>query len=90
MQNYNFTCFLYGCETWFIALREEHRLRMFENRMLRRVFGPKSEEVTGGRRKLHNKERLNLYSLPNIIRVIKSEAEICRAYSMHGKAEKCT
>jgi hypothetical protein len=45
---------LYGCETWFITLREEHRLKMFENRVLRRIFGPKREEVEGGWRRLHN------------------------------------
>jgi hypothetical protein len=43
--------FLYGCETWFLTLREEHRLRVFENRVLRRIFGPKRDEVTGGWRK---------------------------------------
>jgi hypothetical protein len=47
---------LYGCETWSLALREEHRLRMFENRVLRRIFGPKRDEVTGEWRKLHNEE----------------------------------
>jgi hypothetical protein len=45
---------LYGCETWSLTLREEHRLRVFENRVLRRIFGPKRDEVTGGWRKLHN------------------------------------
>jgi hypothetical protein len=59
---------LYGCETWSLTLREEHRLRVFENRVLRRIFGPKRDEVTGGWRKLHN----DLYSSPNIIRMIKS------------------
>jgi hypothetical protein len=63
---------LYGCETWSLTLREEHRLRVFENRMLRRTFGPKRDEVTGGWRKLHNEELYNLYSAPNIIRMIKS------------------
>jgi hypothetical protein len=52
-------------------LREEHRLRVFENRVLRRIFGPKRDEVTGEWRKLHNKELCNLYSSPNIIRIIK-------------------
>jgi hypothetical protein len=47
---------LYGCETWSLMLREEHRLRLFENRVLRRIFGPKRDEVTGGWRKLHNEE----------------------------------
>jgi hypothetical protein len=47
---------LYGCEAWFLTLGEEHRLRVFENRVLRRIFGPKMDEVTGERRKLHNEE----------------------------------
>jgi hypothetical protein len=63
---------LYGCETWSLILREEHRLRVFENRALRRIFGPKRDEVTGGWRKLNEEEFHNLYSLPNIIRIIKS------------------
>ena len=63
---------LYGCETWALTLREEHRLKVFENRVLRRIFGPKGDEVTEEWRKLHNKELNDLYSLPNIIRVIKS------------------
>jgi hypothetical protein len=62
---------LYGCETWSLALREEHRLRVFENRVLRRIFGPKWEE-DGSWRKLHNDELHNLYSSPNFVRVIKS------------------
>jgi hypothetical protein len=63
---------LYGCETSSLTLREEHRLRVFENRMLRRIFGLKRDEVMGGWRKLHNGELQNLYYLPNLIRVIKS------------------
>jgi hypothetical protein len=63
---------LYGCETWSLTLREEHRLRVFENRELRRIFGPKKDEVTGGWRKLHNEELHSLYSSPSIIRMIKS------------------
>ena len=62
---------LYGCETWSLTLREEGRLRVFENRVLKRIFGPKREEVTGEWRKLHNEELNNLYSSPNIVRVIK-------------------
>jgi hypothetical protein len=58
---------LYGCETLSLTLREEHRLRVFENRVLRRIFGPKRDEVTGGWRKLHG-----LYSSPSIIMVIKA------------------
>jgi hypothetical protein len=63
---------LYGCETWSLTLREEHRLRVLENRVLRRIFGSKRDEVTVGRRKLHNEELRDLYSLPSIIRMIKS------------------
>jgi hypothetical protein len=63
---------LYGCETWSLTLREEHRLRLFKNRVLRRIFGPKRDEVTGEWRRLHNEECNDLYSSPNIIRVIKS------------------
>jgi hypothetical protein len=63
---------LYGCETWSVTLREEHRLRVFENRVLRRIFGLRRDEVTGGWRKLHNEEPHNLYSWPSIIRIIKS------------------
>jgi hypothetical protein len=63
---------LYGCETWSLTLREEHRLRVFENRVLRRIFGPKTDKVTGEWRKLHNEELHDLYSSPNIVRVIKS------------------
>jgi hypothetical protein len=61
---------LYGCETWSLTLREEHRLRMFEIMVLRRMFGPKRDEVTGERRKLHNEELRELYSSPSIIRII--------------------
>jgi hypothetical protein len=63
---------LYGCETWSLTLREENRLRVFENRFLRRVFGPKRDEVTGEWRKLHNEELYIFYSSANIIRQIKS------------------
>ena len=63
---------LYGCESWSITLREERRRRVFENRMLRRVYGHKRDEVTGEWRKLHNEELSDLYSLPNIVRVVKS------------------
>jgi hypothetical protein len=63
---------LYWCETWSLTLREEHRLRVFENRVLRGIFGPKRDEVTGDWRKLHNGELHNLYSSPDIIRQIKS------------------
>jgi hypothetical protein len=63
---------LYGCETWSLTLKEEHRLWVFENRVLRRIFESKRNEVTGGWRKLRNQELHNLYSSPSIIRMIKS------------------
>jgi hypothetical protein len=62
---------LYGCETWSLTIREEHK-SVFENRVLRRIFGPKRNGVMGGWRKLHNEELHNLYSSPSIIRIIKS------------------
>jgi hypothetical protein len=66
---------LYGCETWSLTLREENRLRVFENRVLRRIFGLKRDEVTGQWRKLHNVELHDLYSSPSIIRIIKSKMD---------------
>jgi hypothetical protein len=63
---------LYGCETLSLTLREEHRLRVFENRVLRRIFGPRRDKVTGGWRKLHNEELHGLYSSPSIVRMIKA------------------
>ena len=63
---------LYGCETWSLTLREEHRLMMFENKVLRKIFGAKRDEITGEWRKLHNAELHALYSSPNITRSLKS------------------
>jgi hypothetical protein len=63
---------LYGCETWSLTLREERRLSVFENRVLRKIFGPKRDEVTGEWRKLHNEELSDRYCLPTNVRVIKS------------------
>ena len=68
----NLSLVLYGCEAWSLTLREERRLRVFENRARRRIFGPKKDEVTGEWRKLHDEELNDLYSSPNIIRLIKS------------------
>jgi len=63
---------LYGCETWSLTLREERKLRVFENMVLRRIFGPRRDDVTGEWRRLHNEELNDLYSSPNIVRVMKS------------------
>ena len=62
---------LYGCETWSLTLKEESKLRVFENMVLRRIFGPRRDEVTGECRRLHNEELNDLYCSPNIVRVIK-------------------
>ena len=64
--------FLYACETWSLTLREKSKLRVFENRVLRRIFGPGRDKVTGKWRRLHNEDLNGLYSSPNIIRAIKS------------------
>ena len=63
---------LYECETWSLTLREERKLRVFENMVLRRIFGPRRDEETGEWRRMHNEELNDLYSSPNIVRVIKS------------------
>jgi hypothetical protein len=63
---------LYGCETWSLTLKEESRLRVFENRVLRRIFGLKSDVITGEWRKLHMEELNDLYCSPTIVRLIKS------------------
>jgi hypothetical protein len=62
---------LYGCETWSLTMSEECRLRVFENRVLRRIFGPKRDKVAGEGRKLHNEELNDLYTSPSIFRVIE-------------------
>ena len=81
---------MYGCETWSLTLREERRLRVFENRVLRKVFGPKRDEVTGEWRKLHNEELNDLYSLPNIVRVVKSRRMRWAGHVAHmGRIEVC-
>jgi hypothetical protein len=81
---------LYGCVTWSLTLREEHRLRVFENRVLRRIFRSKRDEVMGEWRKLHNEKLHILYSSPNIIRQIKSlEIEVGRTCGVHGTGKEC-
>jgi len=67
-----FPVVLYGCETWSLTLREERKLRVFQNRVLWRIFGPRRDEVTGEWSRLHNEELNDLYFSPNIVRVIKS------------------
>ena len=79
-----------GCETWPLTLREESRLRVFQNRVLRRVFGSKTDEVSGEWRKLHNEELRNLYSLPNIVRVVKSRRMRWAGHVVWGRGEVCT
>jgi hypothetical protein len=74
---------LYGYETWSLTLRDEHGLRVFENRVLRRLFGPKSDEVMGKWRKLHNEELRNLYSSRSIIRITKSRRMRWKGHVAH-------
>jgi hypothetical protein len=81
---------LYGCETWSLTLREEGRLRVFENRVLRTIFGPNRDEVTREWRKPHNEELNDLYSLPNIVPVIKNgKNAVGGACSAYGGEERC-
>jgi hypothetical protein len=71
---------VYGCETWSLTLREEHRLRVFENGVLRGIFGLKGDEVIGDSRKLHNEELHNLFSSPYSIKKVKGIAILVRGY----------
>jgi len=80
---------LYVCETWSLALREERRFRVFENRVLRRIFGPKRDEVTREWSKLHIEELNDLYSSPNIVRVIKSRRMRWSGHVMPMVAWRC-
>jgi hypothetical protein len=82
---------LFGCESWSLTLREGHRQRVFENRILRRRFGPKRDEVTGEWRKLHSEELHNLYSSPDIIRQVKSRRMRWAGHAARmERREKCT
>jgi hypothetical protein len=81
---------LYGCETWSPILREERRLRVFENRVLRSICGPEWDEVTGEWRKLHNEELNDLYSSLNIVPVIKSRIRLAGHVARMGRGEVYT
>jgi hypothetical protein len=76
---------LYGCETWSLTLREEHRLRVFEYSVLRRIFGPKRDEVAGEWRKLHNEELHDLYSSPSIITIMMMRIRWARHVARLGE-----
>ena len=90
---------LYGCETWSLTLREERKLRVFENKVLRRIFGPRRDEVMGDWRRLHIEELNDLNSSPNIVWVVKSRrmrwaghvARMCEErwlYSLAGEGRR--
>ena len=79
---------LCGCETWSLTLREERKLRVFENMVLRRIFGPRWDEVTGEWRRLHNEELNDLYCSPNIVRVIKSRRMRWAGHVVHMGGER--
>jgi len=78
----------YGCENWSLILREEKKLRVLENMVLRRIFGPRKDEVTGECRRLHNEKLNDLYSSPNIVRVIKSRRMRCAGHVAHMGEER--
>jgi len=80
---------LYGCETCSLTLQEERKLRVYENRVLRRIFGPRRDEVTGEWRRLHNAELNDLYSSPNIVRVIKSRRMRWAGHVARVGEERC-
>jgi len=79
---------LYGCETWSLTLKEERRLRVFDNGVLRRIFGPKRDDVTGEWRKLHNEELNDLYSSSEFCRVVKSRRMRWTEYVTHMKESR--
>jgi hypothetical protein len=81
----NFFVVLYGSEIWSPTLREEHRLRVFENRVLRRIFVPKRDEVIGRWRKLHNDKLRNWYPSPSIIRIIKLRIRLAGYLACMGR-----
>jgi len=79
---------LYGCETWSLTLREERKLRVYENMVSRRIFGPRRDEVTGELRRVHSEELNDLYSSPNIVQVIKSRRMRRAGYVAHMGEER--
>jgi len=79
---------VYGCETWLLTMREERRLSVFQNRVMRRIFGPKRDEVKREWRKLHNEELNNLYSSPNTVRMIKSRMRWAGQVACMGGEER--
>jgi hypothetical protein len=90
-KNIILTVVLYGCETWSVTLKEDHRLGVFENRVVRRIFGPKRDEVIGDWRKLHSGELHNLYSLSNIIRQNKAvRMRLAGHVACMERRENCT
>jgi len=80
---------VYGCETWSLTLMEERRLKVYEYRVLRRIFGPKRDEVTGEWGKLNNEEINDLYSSPNIVRVNKSRRMRWAGHATHTGERRC-
>jgi hypothetical protein len=84
-----FPIVLYGCGTWSVTVREEYRLRVFQNRVLRRIFGPKTEEVTGEWRRVHNEGLHDLHSSPNIIRVIGWKVRWARHVALYPGEVRC-
>jgi hypothetical protein len=81
---------LHGCETWSLTSREERKLRVFKNRVLRRIFGPKRDEIAGEWRKFHNEELHDLYSSLTIVWVIKSRMRWTRHVARMWRGETCT